>query len=120
MEDRAERLAEWAEHRIGGGLRVVGYHTDDDYDLTYLRDDLDDGYTATDRANLIGTIRELNGDVQEFDTRLGTARESLYVLETSLVAQFHFQGEGAVFMSVDFDVGRNFVSFIEECRHQMT
>lgn len=120
MNERASNLSRWARDRIGGGLRSVGYHSGDEYGVVYLREDIEDRYSTEEVEDLITTVRDLDDDVQEFEGKLGTARESLYVLEDSLIVQFHFLGAGAVFMSVDFDVGRNFVSFIEECRSQMT
>jgi len=118
MRNRTSRLTEWARERVGDGLRATGYHTADDYEVLYLRDDLEDVYAPERGDTIIETVRALNDQSREFADSLSVPQEGLYVFEEYLIVQFPVD-EGAVFMSLDHDVGRSFVSFISECRGEM-
>lgn len=120
MPDRATRLAEYCEERLGDGLRAVGYHSDTSVELAYVRADLEPMYPPERVERFIESSRSVHRDVEELDDRMGTPEASLHVLEEGLIIQFHFSGDEVVFLSMDRDVGRNFTRFIRECLDEMS
>lgn len=120
MEQYAARLAEYTKDRIGEGVRAVGYHTEDVFDVEYIRDDLREQYPENRVQRFIRTSRRLHSDLQFLDDAMGVPEASLHVLEEGLIIQFHFPDEDVVFLSMDKDVGRNFTRFIHDCVDHMT
>jgi len=120
MDKRASRLSEYCQDRIGEGLRAVGYHSDGDVDVAYLREDLESKYPPEKVEQFITSSRSIHGTLQLLDSNMGGAEASLHMLEEGLIIQFHFPGEDVIFLSMDRDVGRNFTSFIRNCLDVMT
>lgn len=119
MEQRAVRLAEYAEERLGDGLRAVGYHTGSDYGLLFARQDVRKRYSRENIEDFIDTSRALHHDMAYLGEQLGRPEASLHLLGEGLIVQFHFHGDDVVFLSMDREVGRNFTRFIRECIDRM-
>ncbi|MUV60346.1 hypothetical protein [Halobacterium sp. CBA1126] len=120
MAERAHRLAEYCRDRLGDGLRAVGFHSDGDVELAYLRDDLKEQYPADRVQQFIESSRTIHRTVDELDATMGDPQASLHMLDEGLIVQFHFPGEDVVFLAMDSGVGRNFTQFVRECLDEMT
>lgn len=119
MRREVERLADYCHDRIGDSLRAVGYHTDDDFDVVFIREDLIEHYPAERVDNFIRTSRSIHADIHRLDDRMGPPEASLHVLEDGLAIQFHRADDVVVFVTMDQGVGRNFIRFVDECLDQI-
>lgn len=54
--DRHRALVEELEHRIGDDLIGVGYHSDDDWQPLYMRDDFADRYTYEEMEQMAESV----------------------------------------------------------------
>lgn len=119
MKQRAARLTEYAKERLGDGLRAVGYHTEDDYGMLYASPDVRERYSRENIDDLVDTSRAIHDDLAYMGEQLGRPEASMHLLGEGLIVQFHFAGEGVVFLSMNRDVGRNFSRFVQECIDRM-
>lgn len=120
MEERAERLADYCQDRLGTDLRAVGYHDADDFEISFIREDLERHYPSDLVEGFVEASRHIHNDVNLFDEGMGSPEASLHVLDEGLIVQFHFAGEDVIFLSMDRGVGRNFTQFVSDCFDQMS
>jgi hypothetical protein len=120
METQASRLAEYCQSRLGETLRAVGYHTDNTFEVAYIREDLMERYPPETVDQFITSSRGIHNDLQVLDQGMGVAQASLHMLEEGLIVQFHYDGEDVIFLSMDREVGQNFTRFIDDCIDQMS
>ncbi|MXR19749.1 DUF7522 family protein [Halobacterium bonnevillei] len=120
MKSQASKLAEYCERRLGDSLRVVGFYSDNDLEMTYIRDDLVDKYSNDMVETFIDNSQKIQKDLQLLDSGMGEPEASLHAMEDGLIIQFHISIEDVIFFSMEREVGRNFTQFIDECRKQMS
>lgn len=120
MKKQASKLAEYCQVRLGDSLRAVGFYSDNDLEMTYVRDDLVEKYSDDIIEAFIHTSQEIQHHLQLIDEGMGEPEASLHALETGLIIQFHYPTEDVIFFSMEREIGRDFTGFIDECRNQMS
>lgn len=120
MEKQASELAEYCLDRLDDSLRAVGFYSENDLELVYIRDDLVDKYSDDIIKAFIHTSQEIQDDLQRIDEEMGKSEASLHALEAGLIIQFHHHTDDVIFFSMEREVGRDFTRFIDECRNQMS
>lgn len=123
MQGNATQVAEYCQNRMGDDLRSVGYYSSDDFHLVYLRDDLEDEYSADALRPLIESARAINRQLYAANTDalpLGNPNASVHSLVHAFVMQFPIDEESGVFVTMSPDIGRDLNQFVLECRAQMT
>lgn len=119
MRREAKRLADYCQDRLGDALRGVGYHTTDGYEVVYIRDDVTEDYPQERVDNFIRSSRSIHESLNTLD-EMGRPEASLHLLEEAMIVQFHFPGEGVIFVAMDEGVGRNFSKFVDDCLDQIS
>lgn len=119
MEERAAQLKEDVQDRLGDSLRAVGFQTETETEVEYIRDDLVDQYPSDTVEEFIRSSRGVHRELRGIDEGMGTPVASLHLLEEGLIAQFHYPDERVAFLAMEREVGRNCSRFMKECRSQM-
>lgn len=118
VHEAARRVTEYLLDTVGDDLRTVTIVRPDDFDVTYLSDALKREYSAETFATVVDTFR-LNQPLFSPDIEgapVGERRAILHYHEHAFVLQFPFSATETILISVDRDVGRDLLGFIEDCR----
>lgn len=122
LPDNLATFAQYCGDRLGDDLRVVGSYSGDSRSVHYLREDLTDVYRIERLGPLIGKAREVHQplhDVDQLEAPLGAVVAGVYAFENALVLHFLVGADQGVVVSVEPSVGRQLVSFLEECRREL-
>lgn len=118
VEKTAKILAEYLYDRIGEGLRTVVVVKEDDYDIIYLSDALQEEYTKEAYTEVVDTFRleepflspGLSGQP------VGERRALIDYHEYACVIQLPYSDEETILLSVSREAGKDLIEFIESCR----
>ncbi|WP_232703536.1 hypothetical protein [Halobacterium wangiae] len=118
VEETAELLAEYVYDLVGDGLRTVVIVSNDDHEVYYLNDDLQQEYTRETYAEVVDTFRledpflspELAGKP------VGERRALIDYHEKACVIQLPYSDSETILISVSRDAGRDLIEFVESCR----
>lgn len=118
MEERSNRLAEYVTERVGDGVRAVGYHTPESFEVVYIRDDVAATYPADRVDRFMGVSRAIHDAINDLEA-MGEPVASLHSLDDGLIIQFHVAVGEVVFLALDHDLGRDFGGFVDDCKAAM-
>jgi hypothetical protein len=121
VEEAAELLAEYVYDRIGDGLRTVVIIYNDDFEIRYLNDNLQQEYTKEAYEEVVNTFRledpflspKLEGQP------VGERRALVDYHEHACVIQLPYSESETILISISRDAGRDLVEFIESCRQMV-
>lgn len=116
MKNDTRRLAEYLQDRVGESLRGVGYHTPDEHDVAYIRDDVASIYPPERLDRFIDVLRSVGTNLDRLD-EMGRPHASMHRLDEGLIIQFYRGNDQVIFVALDADVGRNFTKFIDDCQN---
>lgn len=114
MHDSAASLVRFVHGRAGKGLRVVGTYEDDEYDVEYLRRDLDEDRVRETLAEVHRNLTTGAHDESLLRDRLGPEAASVQLRASGVVLHLHDDHRGAI-ISMERDVARNLDMFAQEC-----
>lgn len=118
-ERATNRLLEFLEDEVGGGLRAVVRYTPEAADFVYLREDLQGRVNIEDFEPTIDQARKLHGQLDTVGRlqghTLGKPVGNVALFEHALVVVLRYTGGEGVVTTLDRDVGRNLTAFIEQC-----
>lgn len=117
--ETSNRLVEFARDQIGNALRTVIVLYETDYEVIYLREDLDDSYTPTRFESAADSFRVDLGHHVDGDTIIGTKQAVIHQHDDAFVFQFPHPGCHSVLMSVEPEVGSQLRSFVAECKQRI-
>lgn len=114
----AERVTERLVDEVGNGLRTVVVVRPTGHDVVYLDDGLKRVYTEETFGEVVDTFRLEEPFLSPgIDGRpVGERRAILHYHTNAFVLQFPFSDDETILISVDPDVGRDLLGFIETCR----
>lgn len=117
----SRELSSFFREEAGEALRVVAHYDTDSTEFIYLRDDLADGYSETDfeRAFEIHRRDKEAAAHQESVIDAGRHHCTLRVYDGAIVFNFAQTGKIGTIISLDPDIGRNLLSFIMKCLHEL-
>lgn len=114
----AERVTQALLDQIGTGLRTVVIVTPDDFEPYYLSETLRDQYSKGTYANVVDAFRletpMFSPEIDDFP--IGERRAIVHYHENAFVIQFPFSETETILISVQPEVGRELLRFIEQCR----
>ncbi|MDS0261963.1 hypothetical protein NDI56_21380 [Haloarcula sp. S1CR25-12] len=118
VEQAAEILAEYIYDRIGHGLRTVVIIKNDDFDIHYLNDDLQQEYTKEGYREVVNTFRLQDPFLSPGleGKPVGERRALVDYHENACIIQFPYSESEIILISISRDAGRDLVEFIESCR----
>lgn len=118
VDDTARRIVEYLQDRIGDGLRTVVILTPSEWEGAYLREDLKSDYDEATYEQTVELFRDTH-DVElppESAEHIGQRHAIVHYHEHAFVFQFPFSETETILVSVEADVGRELLGFIEACR----
>jgi hypothetical protein len=113
-----EQLATHLRDHLGDGLRTVLLVHDDGVEITYIRDDLEEEYTAETFAEVVETF-QLDRPFMSPDSPevpVGERTAVVHAHENAFVLQFPYSESTTVVASLSQDLGSQLLQFIENCR----
>lgn len=114
----AGRVTEFLLEQVGDALRTVVIVSIDDFEISYLREDLKQDYSEEAFTEVVDTFRLRQPffapSIDEFP--VGERRAIVHYHENAFVLQIPFSDTRTVLISVTREVGRDLLGFIEECR----
>lgn len=119
MSNPAKRLAEYCQNRLGDNLRAVGHHSGASFEITYLREDLEEEATTELMDHFIESSRALQQSVSKLKRYMGPPEASLHMLEEGFLIQFHSPEGEVIFLVMERDIGRHLTGFINDCQDAM-
>lgn len=118
-EAAARRVTEYLLDRISDGLRTVLVMSGPDYSIEYIREDLRGAYSKETFSQVVETFRLkqplFSPDINAYP--VGERRAVVHYHEHAFVIQFPFSETETILISVEEDVGRDLLEFIDTCRH---
>ena len=119
IEAGATRLAEFVRERVGDGLRGVVTYTPDRAEVIYLRSDLEGAVNLDDFEATIHQARELHAQLATVGhlqgRTMGQPMGNVSLFEHSIVLILVFDEDRGVIATLNREVGRQLVGFVEEC-----
>jgi hypothetical protein len=118
VEETAELLTEYVYDRVGDGLRTVVIIREDDYEITYLKDDLRQQYTEEEYTQVVDAFR-LENPFQSpglAGKPVGERRALIDYHENACVIQFPYSETETILLSVSREAGQSLIEFVESCR----
>lgn len=114
----AERITDYLQDRVGGGLRTVVIVGEDGWEVCHLRRDLREEYTEETYDEVVGTFRlEHPFLAPETESRpVGKRHAIVHYHEHAFVVQFPLSETESILVSLTPETGRNLLRFIENCR----
>lgn len=114
----AERVTNRLHTELGDGLRTVVIVRPTGFDIHHLSDQLQREYSREQFAKVVDTFRL---DQPEFSPGIegepvGGRQAVLHYHENAFVLQLPSSQEETILISVDPEVGRDLLGFIESCR----
>lgn len=122
MIDRAQSFTTYLQGTLGQDLRAVTVYGPDLSQQIYLRDDLQGRYDSEELTALMRKARAVGVPLREVgsrDTAMGDIQASVHVFENALLVQFLLGPRTGIIVSVEPDVGRALVEFIEDGRDRL-
>lgn len=119
--DTGNVLLDFALERVGQLLRTVAVIYEDDCEVIYLREDLEQRYSAREYESVVDTFRtEMRFDAAgPSGAPLGSKESIIHYHEDGFVFQFNHDDCHSILLSVDPDVGSQLQTFITECRKRI-
>lgn len=115
-----DRIMDFLRERVGEALRTVVILQPDDWTGVYLRDDLREAYDEDTYEAVLDRFRAFSTDpTPDPIGEIGERRALVHYHEEAFVVQLPFEDEASILVSVDADVGRELLTFIEQCREQL-
>lgn len=122
MRDDVARLVEHCRERAGEQCRGVIRYTEDDFEVEYLREELQGRYTKADLAGIVSLCRQIQESRSNRNTGelpLGESESGVLTYERGIVIQIPVSQSSGVLASFDRGVGRNMLEFINECQERV-
>ena len=115
------RLAEYALSEISDELRTVTVLYEDDYEIIYLRDDLQESYDPDLYRRVVDSFRvEMSGERHlEDESSVGSKRATIHYHDNAYVFQFPHDDCHSILLSVVPSVGSQLRSFINACEQRL-
>jgi hypothetical protein len=116
--EAAQRLTAYCRDRVGDSLRSVVEYGETEYELVYLRDDLQSQYSDDQFDDLVGEARAVHNRVWAVGTQagpLGAARATVHYFENAFVIQLVPERRHGYFATFNSNVGQTLGSFIHDC-----
>ncbi|PSQ58088.1 hypothetical protein BRD18_06525 [Halobacteriales archaeon SW_7_71_33] len=112
-----EELCEFLQHRAGDLLRAVGYYDGEEYELLYLRDDLQSQYTPAEIGAIAEELRREHEGLTASETsyRLGELNCSIVTYDEGVVMQFPHDESTGTLVTLDPEAARQLVGFVDRC-----
>jgi hypothetical protein len=119
--DTGSRLANYAYQIIDDALRTVAVLFDDDCDVIYLRDDLQDTYSLSQYEQVASSFRiNTAEDIHRTNESPLQAKEAIIHYHHDVyVFQFPHEECHSILLSVESGIGSQLTSFIEGCKDQI-
>jgi len=116
MTDRYQQLLEMVHSRAGDAFRVAIRYTPDDFEVTYVRDDLANAEFRETVGETVERARNYEpiSDIS-FYRGLGEHEATVEQYENAVVIHFARGDERGILISLDSDVAQGLGSFIREC-----
>ncbi|SDN15502.1 hypothetical protein SAMN04487949_3518 [Halogranum gelatinilyticum] len=118
VQQAAQQITEFLRDRAGRGLRTVVIVRDENYDVHYLRSDLEAQYSDETFSEVVDIFRLdspfLAPDVNS--NPVGERRAIIHYHERAFIIQFPFSETESILISLSRDAGRDLLQFIEKCR----
>lgn len=121
-QEHADRLVEYCQQRAGEQVRSVIRYAKEDFEIAYLRSDLEEQYTRKRLANVVEIGRRIHRIRVRLDTEetpLGRAEASVRTYEKTIVLQIPIEQQRGVLATFDPAVGRDLLAFIDECQEHV-
>ena len=117
MIDVQDELVDELQAEVGDALRSVATYDRGDYELLYVRDDIDAAYSDEERAELFKQIEIEGMGYSHFEGlfHTGALESAIYGFEKALMVQFPADEFTGLFVTVDRDVTMNPESIIQTC-----
>jgi hypothetical protein len=118
-EAAARRIVEYLRDRIGRELRTVVIVREADWEIYYLRDDLQREYTRESFGEVVDHF-QLDAPKQPPDVAewpVGGRRGVVHYHETAFVVQFPVSDTERILISLTPEVGQDLLAFMEACRN---
>jgi hypothetical protein len=117
-----ERLTAFCREQLGDEVRAVGAVHHGEVDPAYMRDDLQQRYTAAQLEGLEGattqTSEALDG-LNTYRTFLGQSHAGLFVFEEAFLPLIPWNGGAAAYVSLERSVSEDLSAFIKHCSDQL-
>ena len=119
--DTGNVLLDFALERVEHLLRTVTVIYEDDSEVIYLREDLEQRYSAQEYESIVDVFRTDMG----FDATgpsgapLGSKESIIHYHEDGFVFQFNHEDCHSILLSVDPEGGSQLQAFITECRKRI-
>lgn len=118
VEDAAKRLTEHVLEKAGDGLRTVIVVSESGYEVSYLREDLQETYSREGFAEVVDAFRLeqpfLSPGLQQ--QPVGERRALVHYHENACIIQIPYSKSETILISLSQEAGRDLVGFIESCR----
>lgn len=118
VEQAAQRITDYLRNRVDDGLRTVVIVTDDGFNISYLSDALRREYSRETFGEVIDSFRLrnplFNPGIE--GKPIGERRAIVHYHENAFVIQLPYSEAASILISVNPDVGRDLLGFIEQCR----
>lgn len=114
----ARRVIDYLLDRLDEGLRTVLVVSGSEYSVEYIRDDLRRAYSQETFTRVVETFRLkqplFTPEIEAYP--VGERRAVVHYHEHAFVLQFPFSESETILISVEEDVGRDLLEFIDTCR----
>lgn len=118
-KDAASKLVEFLQSRAGEYLRGAVHYTGDDYEVLYLRDDVEQKYSEADLDALFSYWRRRNAGQGDEPFSLGNLHSTVQLYDGGLLFHFTQGDELGTVITLDPEAGRDIVTFVTECLEQL-
>lgn len=119
--DTGNQLAEYAREEVGEALRTVVVVYEADFDVIYLRSDLEQSYSQDRYESVVDSFRiELRANIHDTDTSLiGPKQSIVHYHDKAYVFQFPHKDCHSILLSVEPRVGTQLQEFITACKQRI-
>lgn len=118
VDDAAQRLTEHVLEKAGDGLRTVIVVEESGFEVSYLREDLQETYTEREFAEVVDAFRLENPFLSPGlkHQPVGERRALVHYHENACIIQIPYSDTETILISLSREAGRDLVGFIESCR----
>lgn len=119
--ETGETLVKFSKDKLGDSLRTVVVLYENDFEMVYLDDRLQESYSADQFRQVVNSFRiDLSETFHSTtDSLLGHKNCLIHSHEYAYVFQFPHEDCHSILLSVEPEVGSNLKSFIDRCRKQI-
>jgi len=119
--ETGNNLVEYALSEVDEKLRTVAVVFEDDFEILYLRDDLQETYSSSQYNRVVDSFRTERTPERDGKATapLGAKQSLIHYHERAFVFQFPHADCHSILLSVEPSVGPRLESFITACQNRL-